>query len=674
MRLSRIPLSASLLVLLAACSPASDSGEAVGRSGGTNATDGGSGTGGTTGSAGGAGNSGGGAGSTGGATGTGGTSVPAPVDCSAIAAHTDWSLCVESDDRCEAVFEDSAGCMAVCAAAGLVCEQVFEDGDACTADTTRPELSCDPPSGHQSDYCVCARGTCVPNCAGKQCGDDGCGGSCGPCSGTCTPDGQCLGCAPLTCDKAMLQCGTGHDDGCSGTFDCAGSCPSGLPCNGGQCGAGPTTCVPGNCPAFPGAEGEGRFAAGGRGGDVYHVTTVNDTGAGSLRDGVSSGSGARTVVFDVAGIIDLKSPLRINRANLTLAGQTAPGQGIVIRGYQVDVRADDVIIQHLRFRAGDIHKKTSSSDGFTEDSLTINGKNIIVDHVSASWGIDECLSGGSAFENLTVQYCIIAEGLYHTKLFHGEYDPNHPGHSMGSLFKPSDGDGNVSVHHNLYAHNNNRNPAIGTYDTNQRMRADIRNNVIYDCPTMGYTSGASERIEMNYVGNYGVFGPDSNHGELFNPNTPNNVRIFQTDNRIDKSKNGAFDGVDQGWSMFGPDGTHVSSPFTFEPVTTQAADIALPLVLEQAGALPWARDSVDVRVVASVHQSTGGLIDSQDDVGGWGSIDPGSPVVDTDRDGMPDGWESVYGTDPSQPDNNGDQDGDGYTNLEAYLHWAARPR
>ncbi|MBM4372522.1 MAG: pectate lyase, partial [Deltaproteobacteria bacterium] len=180
-------------------------------------------------------------------------------------------------------------------------------------------------------------GACAPDCGGKECGDDGCGGACGFCgTGGVCEDGQC-GCVPLTCLSASLHCGSGHADGCGGTFSCPGSCPPGLSCEGGWCGGPPGPCDGGACPAFPGAEGEGRFSKGGRGGDVCHVTTTADTGTGSLRACAQSQAGPRTVVFDVAGLITLNSPLIFNKDQLTLAGQTAPGDGIQIRGYQVQL-------------------------------------------------------------------------------------------------------------------------------------------------------------------------------------------------------------------------------------------------------------------------------------------------------------------------------------------------
>ncbi|MBM4372198.1 MAG: hypothetical protein FJ098_11120 [Deltaproteobacteria bacterium] len=338
------------------------------------------------------------------------------------------------------------------------------------------------------------------------------------------------------------------------------------------------------------------------------------------------------------------------------------------------------MVQHLRFRAGDVKKKPcpGGGSGFTEDSLTVGGNRIVIDHVSASWGIDESLSGGSSFHDLTIQWCVIAEGLYQSGLYHGECDSNYnpggsKGHSMGSLFKPSEGDGTVSIHHNVYAHNGNRNPAVGTYETDQTLRADIRNNLVYNCPGMGYVSGASQEVKVNYVGNYGVFGPDSGSDDLFKGNADSNVKLHQADNRIDKDKDGTFDGTNQGSSMFSGEFSTSGSPFAMEAVTTHPSSQVPALLLAWAGARPWSRDAPDQRILDDVQDNSGGLIDSQSPVGGWGSLAAGTPFSDGDGDGMPDAWETAYGTDPDQADNNGDRDGDGWTNLEEYLHWAARP-
>lgn len=604
------------------------------------------------------------------------------VDCSPIAEHADWELCASTETTCEAVFDDNAGCTALCAEANLICAGVFENiDDQCAADNERPALSCDPPSNHQSDYCICVDPSCEPDCDGKLCGDDGCGGLCASCdhypNSYCDENTYTCSCKIGTCGSPQSRCGHQLDNGCGGLINCPLECLGDEECVDSYC-KGPS-CEQDYCPAFPGAEGEGMFAAGGRGGDVCHVTHTGNSGEGSLRSCADTQSGPRTVVFDVGGTITLESRVSFDHDGLTLAGQTAPGDGVQIRGYQVQISADDVIIQHLRFRAGDIKKKQcpSGDSGFTEDSLTLSGSRIIVDQVSASWGIDENLSASGEFHDLTVQYSIISEGLYQTGLYHGDCDSDYnpggsKGHSMGSLFKPSDGDMNVSVHHNLYAHNNNRNPAVGTYEVSQDFMADIRNNVIYNCPAMGYTSGVSGSGKVNYIGNYAIWGWSTDDDTLFDPNEDNNVELYQNDNRRDRLRNGSFDGWDSGWDMFGGSYSQAQAAFEMNTVTTQSSTNALNVVLNRAGAFPWKRDAVDVRVVGDVYDNSGGLINSQSEVGGWDDLNAGQVVTDTDRDGMPDSWEASAGTLVNQADNNGDIDDNGYSNLEEYLHWAGR--
>ena len=342
------------------------------------------------------------------------------------------------------------------------------------------------------------------------------------------------------------------------------------------------------------------------------------------------------------------------------------------------LEGDDIIVQHMRFRAGDERKGPRASGGFSEDSFDVMGNNIIVDHVSASWGIDECLSTGSeSWDNITIQWSIMSEGLHQTGLFHGAADSDYRpggsrGHSMGSLFKPMSGDSHISVHHSLYAHNNNRNPAIGTYSSSQSQWADIRNNVLYNwADNPGYASGDSRAIYLNYVGNYGVQGPSTDDAFMFNASATSNLRIFIADNRLDTNRNTRFDGSVSSGVVTGTF-DRASTAHALAPVTTQPSSEAILLVLNQSGARPWSRDSVDLRVIADARANTGRLINSQSTVGGWGTLATGSRVVDGDRDGMPDDYERTHGTNPATADNNGDIDGDGYTNLENFLHWASR--
>ncbi|MFC1712247.1 polysaccharide lyase family 1 protein [Candidatus Poribacteria bacterium] len=426
-------------------------------------------------------------------------------------------------------------------------------------------------------------------------------------------------------------------------------------------------------PAFPGAEGLGKWATGGRDGDIYHVINLNDSGSGSLRYGLETANGPRTTVFDVGGIIELKRGLSIG-SQITLAGETAPGDGIcIIHHGAVVAGAHDVIIRHLRFRPGD-----ARLGDFTGDALSIHSsQDVIIDHCSTSWGVDENLSLAGEFSDITVQYCIIAEGLHRTEYYHGEHIPEHQGHSMGSLIKPHRGDGTASFHHNLWACNGNRNPAVGTYTNDQKLWADIRNNVVYNCLKNGYSSGDSNAIYMNYVGNYIIAGPATMKSWLpkaFRARPENNVHIYQMDNRIDADMNKTRDGLDTGWEMFEGTYTRLSSPVDTKLVTTHDAVDAYQLVLENTGAMPGNRDPVDQRIISCVANGTGKIIDSQNEVGSYPQFSEVHRPAgwDSDGDGMPDHWEKSYpGLDSSIADSDGDLDGDGYTNLEEYLHYMA---
>jgi len=436
-------------------------------------------------------------------------------------------------------------------------------------------------------------------------------------------------------------------------------------------------------PAFPGAEGEGMYVTGGRGGDVYHVTNLNNTGTGSLRNGISTATGARTIVFDISGTISLNSTLRVNKANITIAGQTAPGMGILIRNYGVTVDSANIVMRHVRIRPGDAVK--GPSPGYYADALSIGSSNVVVDHCSTSWGIDENLScAGTNYSNVTVQYCTISEGLDQTGLWHDVWDANYnPGgpshHSMGSLIKPISGYGIVTYHHNLWSQNGNRNPAVGNYNgLTDTLKADIRNNVMFNNRNNGYSTGESLRLDMNFVGNYVIAGPETSSTWLtraFNAYAANNMYIYQSGNKIDGDRDTTRDGTDTGWGMFNGTYTKLASPVSMKPITTQTADDAYNTVMATAGAFYWNRDSVDANLVSNVQNMHGSIIDSQNEVGGYPTIPSQTRPAgwDTDNDGMPNTWEQWYGTNPAAADNNGDRDGDQYKDLEEYLVWIYDP-
>lgn len=426
--------------------------------------------------------------------------------------------------------------------------------------------------------------------------------------------------------------------------------------------------------AFPGAEGFGAYSIGGRGGDVYHVINLDNDGFGSLRYGIESATGPRTIVFDISGNIELFSDLRIRQPYLTLAGQTAPEPGILIQNYGLIVSADNVIVRHMRFRPGDKYIGPKDEGGFTEDAFTLSGSNIIADHISASWSVDEALSCGTSWDSITIQYSLIAEALNKTKYFHGEYVPDHSGHSMGSLVKVRGSDASASLHHNIWAHNNNRNPAVGSYDSTEYVQVDVRNNVMYNCGTFGYSSGSSKQVDMNYIGNYIIAGNNtssSNRNRAFKAYEPNNMQIFQTDNKIDPDVDNINDGINIGWDMIVGEYVKYDQEFSMPPIETKSADEIYNLLLGQSGAYPWNRDSTDLRIINDILNRSGSIIDSQNEVGGYQnlSVNKRSSEWDTDQDGMPDWWEDELELDKSNPtDRNDDMNMDGYTNLESYLN------
>ena len=421
-------------------------------------------------------------------------------------------------------------------------------------------------------------------------------------------------------------------------------------------------------PAFPGAEGFGAQAIGGRGGAVLFVTNLNDSGPGSLRAAVEA-EGPRTVVFRVSGTIALASTLAIRKPYITIAGQTAPGGGICLKNRALAIAADHVIVRHLRCRPGD-------NTGGQPDAISIGaGQNIIVDHCSASWGVDETLSASTSghLGNLTVQWCIISESL--------DASSHHKGdHGYGSLIRGGWGNG-YSFHHNLYAHHHARLPRPGNYNDRTKdpdgLIFDFRNNVIYNWAgdAAGYNADGSNGVDsitrMNFVGNYYRSGPDSQGTLAFSESSPSAQAYF-----ADNAMNGAM--PDDPWSLVVfrrnfPDEARVryrqSAPIPVAEIDTDDAMTAYERVLAGAGAMLPRRDSVDARVVDTVRLGTGKIIDSEEEVGGWPELKSTAPPEDTDGDGMPDEWERQHGLDARDPDDrNADRDRDGYTSLEEYLN------
>lgn len=407
-------------------------------------------------------------------------------------------------------------------------------------------------------------------------------------------------------------------------------------------------------PAFPEAEGFGSRTPGGRGGKALAVTTLADSGPGSLRQAVAT-PGSRIIVFRVSGVIDLKSPLRVQEPFVTIAGQTAPGDGICLRGRGLIIETHDVVVRFLRSRPGDIA-------GVELDAISVagNSRNVILDHCSASWATDEVLSPSGGIADVTVQWCLIAESLNRSVHRKGP-------HGYGSLARAA---GGVSLHHNIWAHHAGRNPRLGdNYGRAPFPTFDVRNNVIYD---LGGPSIVGDRLSVNYVNNFVKPGPSSNlRRGLLRPTDKSEGRFYLDGNvvasRPDLAGNPArlFDRIEiDGRKLV----ELVPRPFEAPAVHTVPAEEAYQIVLAQAGATVPTRDAVDRRIVAGIQNGTGSLIDSQREVGGWPAYRSAPAPVDTDGDGMPDKWERARSLNPRDPADGAALAPGGYTNVEIYLN------
>ena len=424
---------------------------------------------------------------------------------------------------------------------------------------------------------------------------------------------------------------------------------------------------PPSLPAFPGAEGFGAQSIGGRGGRVIEVTNLNDAGPGSLRAAIEA-SGPRTVVFRVGGTIELDSSLEVQNPYLTVAGQTAPGDGITLKnsplsaGTPLKIKTHDVIIRYIRSRPGSNSDEIGTLDALTIFNETDGLQDVIIDHGSFSWATDEVVNVYYAAHNITIQWSIIAEGLdCSTHVENGELQC----HSMGMLLG-SDGSRDMSIHHNLFAHNRHRNPRIKTMGT-----IDVVNNVVYNSgsgngwrsPT--YVHGGRGVVPANYVGNYFKPGFDTGAAEWF-IDTKEIVEVYVEGNIV---PNEVIDPASVDMLV----DTRHDTP----PIVTTSAPVAYVQVLEQAGSsrglecdgTPYARrDSADLRIVEEVRNGTGWIIDEPEEVGGWPVLYAGVACADGDHDGMPDEWEVLKELDAADPSDRNDLAPSGYTWLETYLN------
>lgn len=408
--------------------------------------------------------------------------------------------------------------------------------------------------------------------------------------------------------------------------------------------------------AFPGAEGFGAYSKGGRGGQVLFVSNLQDylpgketPIPGSLRLACST-KGPRTVLFRISGTIALKAPLQIKEPYLTLAGQSAPGDGVCLKNCQTVIETHDVIMRHIRFRPGD-------EMGIELDALWLaDAQNVIIDHCSASWANDETLSVTRDSKNVTVQWCMITESLHNSSHHKGN-------HGYGSIIGGYDG--GISFHHNIYAHNRSRNPRAAGYPEKSGPLVDLRNNVIYNWgDRAGYNSTNSIRI--NYVANYLKPGPSTQDGKYAFSIGGDATRMYAAGNILVGENIGAGDN----WKLIRTKAcsNKADTAFVVEPVTTQTAEEAYEAAIRDCGATLPGRDAVDSRVIDTIKTGKGRHIDSQKDVGGWPELNSTSPRADGDNDGMPDDWELKHRLNPKRAGNNDDRDNDGYTNIEEFLN------
>ncbi len=431
--------------------------------------------------------------------------------------------------------------------------------------------------------------------------------------------------------------------------------------------------------AFPGAQGFGDLSVGGRGGHLIEVTNLNDSGPGSLRFAIEA-NGPRIVVFRVAGTIALKTSLVISKPFVTVAGQTAPGDGITLRSVSSDVEAliqietHDVIVRYLTLRAG----PPSAGDAMQIlASKSHDTYNIVIDHNSMSWAVDRNLSTWYDIHDITIQWNIFSESLncsIHPKGCHSK------GVLLGGYAsdenKDKPGAHNISFHHNLMAHNGERNPYIEAAGV-----VDVVNNIVYN------PFGTFSHIDMidqlapdfvNYVGNYFEPGPDTEvkYGiKALNPGTPG-AGIFVQGNIGPQRDNDTFPEI----NIVDPESRQfvVNKPFSAESIAMTTAAKAYNQVLSVAGATQGLncdgtffsrRDPIDTRIVEDVKNGTGKIIDDPSQVGGWLTISEAAPCADSDHDGMPDVWEQKYEFDFKDPsDATKDFNRNGYTNIEEFMN------
>ncbi|MBO9198790.1 MULTISPECIES: pectinesterase family protein [Niastella] len=450
-------------------------------------------------------------------------------------------------------------------------------------------------------------------------------------------------------------------------------------------------------PAFPGAEGAGMYTTGGRGSagtptTVFEVTNLNDdNNPGSLRYAVSTAAANRTVVFRVSGTIHLTSKLNI-RDNTTIAGQTAPGDGICLADYPVVISGNNVIVRYMRFRMGDKNQKKVDANGDPVDGSggddafgALGPNNLIIDHCSVSWSSDEALTIYRG-DNLTIQWCFMSEPLnfsYHFETGDATYEY----HGYNGI----QGGKRATIHHNLYAHARNRNPrfaGISTYSpsTTGVENVDYYNNVLYNWGINTVYGG--EGGNYNVMNNYYKWGPSTSSGvryRICNPSFSATIpwgKWYVNGNYVDGSTqntNNNWSGVETGTTA--ADTVQIKQTSAFDlgfPKNMESAIAAYNAVLLSGGCSLPRRDTLDDRIVDNVRNRTGRFIDVQGGyphgtaysltVNAWPTLNSTTAPVDTDHDGMPDDWETSHGLNPNDAADRNVYDGSGYTMLENYLN------
>ena len=390
--------------------------------------------------------------------------------------------------------------------------------------------------------------------------------------------------------------------------------------------------------AFPGADGFGKNAVGGRGGEVYHVINLNDSGAGSFRDAVSQPK--RTVVFDVSGVIKIESKVQI-ASYITIAGQTAPGDGIVVYGNGVSMTgANDVIIRYMRFRG---------SVNMSRGTCTLaadNAHDIIFDHVSIEWGRWDNLHIQES-KNVTLQYCLIGEGI-NPQMF-------------GALLEHPD---NLTIHHCLWVDNQSRNPKA-------KAGIEVINNVIYNWGSNGLVGGHSAADHFqDIINNYFIAGPNSS--DAFIGMFSATDHVYHRGNLVDLDKDGKLNG------RLATDADFIKATATLvknvqrpglSAAAIESAEAAYNTVITQAGA-SFHRDEIDNRLIGYVKSlgKTGQVIKSEEEVGGQPAIKASKAIKDKDGDGIPDTWEKKHKLKPNDATDGKLITANGYSNLEEYLN------